>query len=259
MPDGANQVRRSMNPNRRTQSFPPALSFAVVAAIAIFLGQSLRAQQRQLFETRSELEARAKAAKAHQDDREAQLIAYRLEHGDFRDGDRIIVRVLRGSGSFSDTLFVRSGNKITIPQMGDLSLEGVLRSELVPTLTTHMAKFIRDPVVDAMQLSRVGILGSVGRPGFYYAPPDIPLSDVLMAAGGPSPAADLDKVKILRNGDMIVDEENSRRALTGGMSMDMLHLQAGDEITVGQQHSTNWPLIISLGSTALGLVFALRR
>jgi protein involved in polysaccharide export with SLBB domain len=259
MPDGVNQVRRSMIPNIRTRLFSPALSSAVVAAVTICLSHSLTAQQRQLFESRSELEARAKVAKANPGAREASLIAYRLEHGDFQDGDRIIVKVIRGSAGFSDTLLVRSGKKITLPQMGDFSLEGVLRSELVPALTAHMAKFIKDPVVDAMQLTRIGIVGSVGRPGFYYAPADIPLTDVLMAAGGPSQIADLDKVKILRNGDLIVDEENSRRALTAGMSMDMLHMQAGDEISVGQQHQTNWLMMISVASTALGLLLAFAR
>ena len=125
-----------MIPNIRSRLFSPTLSFAVVAAVAVFLSPTLAAQQRQLFETRAELEARAKAAKAHPETHEAQLIAYRLEHGDFHDGDRITIKVLRGAGGFSDTLLVRSGNKVTLPQMGDLSLEGVLRSELVPTLTT---------------------------------------------------------------------------------------------------------------------------
>jgi protein involved in polysaccharide export with SLBB domain len=227
----------------------------VVAAITIFLGQSLVAQERQQFESRAELEAQAKAAQAHPETHEAFLIGWRLEHGDFHDGDRIVIKVLRGSAGFSDTLLVRSGKKVTLPQMGEFSLEGVLRSELVPMLTAQMAKFLRDPAVDAVQLTRIGILGSVGRPGFYYVPADIPLPDILMAAGGPNPIADLDKVKILRDGDKIIDEENSRRALTAGMSMDMLHMQAGDEISVGQRRQTNWPLVVSLTSAAIGLLF----
>lgn len=238
----------------RTHTFTGALYSAALAATAVFTAQSAWAQEPLRFETRVELEARAKSADTTKHSGEAYLARYRLEHGDFRDGDRIVIRVLRGSAGFSDTLVVRTGKKLTLPQMGDVSLEGVLRSELEETLRTHMAKFIRDPLVDANQLVRIGILGHVGRPGFYYAPADIPLTDVLMAAGGPTPIADLGRVTILRDGEVIVDRRNTRNALNGGLSMDWLHMQAGDEISVGKQRQTNWPMIISMTSGLVGLV-----
>jgi polysaccharide export outer membrane protein len=208
------------------------------------------------FETRAELEAQAKKAAATQDKPATFLIRWRLEHGDFQDGDRIIIRVVRGSSGFADTLVLRNGKQLQLPQVGDVSLDGVLRSELVAKLTDHVSKFIRDPAVQATQLVRVGILGNVVRPGFYYVPADFPLSDVLMASGGPTQSAALDRATVRRNGDVIIDENNTRAALTNGMSLDLLHMVAGDEITVGKPREINWSLIIPITSTAIGLLIA---
>src|SRR5687768_12584550 len=157
------------------------------------------------FETRAQLEAQATAADAAGRDSEARLIRYRLERGDFPDGDRILVTV-RGGGGFSDTLTVRSGRQLQLPQLAPLSLEGVLRSELLPRLTAHLSQFLRDPVVTARPLLRVGILGQVVRPGYYYASADLPLSDVLMSAGGPASDADLTKISVRRGTQTIIDQ-----------------------------------------------------
>lgn len=230
---------------------------AVLVTIRPAFAQTPAAAEKPInFETRAELKALEKAAAAKDDNAGLYLIRYRLEHGDFREGDRIILRVVRGSGGFADTLVVRAGKQIQVPQVGALSLEGVLRSELVPTLSAYLSKYIRDPAVEANQLVRVGILGSVGRPGFYYIPPDIPLSDVLMAAGGPTGGADLGRVSVRREGDVIIDEKNARTALTNGMSLDFLHMVAGDEISVGQQRQFPWGLVLPVASTAVGLWLA---
>jgi polysaccharide export outer membrane protein len=213
------------------------------------------------FETREELQALEKVAAANNRTQERFLIQYRLEHGDFRPGDRIILRVVRGSGGFTDTLVVRAGKLLQLPQVGDVSLDGVLRAELVPKLTAYLGKYIRDPAVDASQLVRVGILGSVGRPGFYYVRTDIPLTDVLMGAGGPTPAADLDRVSVSREGDVIIDEKNTRTALSNGMSLDLLHMLAGDEVSVGKQKQFPWGLVLPIATTvvSLAITYLIRR
>jgi protein involved in polysaccharide export with SLBB domain len=212
--------------------------------------------ERHDFESRAALEAQAKEAVSRGDSAEAFLIHYRLQEGDFREGDRVIVKV-QGTGGFSDTLVVRSGMVLALPQMGDLPLEGVLRSEINPLLKAHVEKYLRDPVVQATPLVRLGVLGSVGRPGFYYTAADLPLTDVLMEAGGPTSEADVGKISIRRQGDVIIDPENSRVALAKGMSLDMMHLEAGDQIEVGRQRHFNWQVIIPSATAALGLIITL--
>jgi protein involved in polysaccharide export with SLBB domain len=241
--------------NIRLQLATVAIYSVGLAVPALTAGQSPANQARQHFETRTELEAQAQAAEAKNNKAATYLIRSRLEHGDFHDGDRIFLTV-KGSAGFTDTLTVRSGRVLQLPQMADFPLEGVLRSELVPKLTAHLGKYLRDPQVQAIQLVRIGVLGNVVRPGFYYSPADIPLSDVLMTAGGPSSDADLGKVSVRREGDIIIDEENTHVALREGMSIDLLHIQAGDEISVGKQRNFNWGVAIPMVSGVLGLLLA---
>jgi hypothetical protein len=212
-------------------------------------------RERHNFETRTELESQVKAAEAKGDKSKVWLIHYRLDHGDFHEGDRIAVKV-QGAGGFTDTLIVRSGNRLQLPQMADLSLDGVLRSELSSRLTGYIGKYLRDPIVQATPLVRVGVLGSVARPGFYYAPADLPLTDVLMSAGGPTADADVARVSVRREGQIIIDEQNTRTALAEGMSMDTLNMQAGDEISVGEQRHFNWAVIVPTVTGILGLLVA---
>jgi hypothetical protein len=246
-----------MKSNTRSYGIAVVALWVSLATSRLCLAQSavVADQERHNFETRAELEAQVKTAEAKGDKSEAWLIHYRLDHGDFREGDRIVVKV-QGAGGFSDTLVVRSGKRLQMPQMADLSLDGVLRSELTSRLTAYIGKYLRDPIVQANPLVRVGILGSVARPGYYYAAADLPLGDVLMLAGGPTPDADVAKVSVRREREIIIDEDNTRTALTEGMSMDMLHLQAGDEISVGQQRHFNWGVIVPTVTGILGLLVA---
>ncbi len=207
------------------------------------------------FETRAALQSQMGAAEAKGDRTQAALIGYRLDHGDFHEGDRIVVTV-QGGGGFTDTLTVRAGNRLQPPQMGDLSLDGVLRSELASRLTTYIGTYLRNPVVRATPLVRVGLIGSVAHPGYYYAPADLPLNDVLMLAGGPATNADLGKVSIRRMGQVVLNEPSSRTALSEGKSMDALNMQAGDEISIGEQRRVNWSIIIPTITGVLGLLVA---
>src|SRR2546430_9424531 len=63
-------------------------------------------------------------------------------------------------------------------------LRGVLRSELRERLQDHLARFLRQPVVQVRPLIRLLVEGDVVRPGFYVAAPEQPLADVITLAGG---------------------------------------------------------------------------
>ena len=248
-----------MSLNTHLQAIAFGCLSAILSTVQPSFAQTVTPDLRQRFETRAQLEAQLKAAEKDNNKSAVYMIQSRLDHGDFYPGDRIFVTVKQGAAGFADTLVVRAGKRLDLPQAGDLSLEGVLRSELEPRLTEQLGKYLRSPVVKATPLVRLAILGGVGRPGFYYMPADVPLSDILMGAGGPTPDANLEKVTVRRDGDLVIDEPNTATAIREGMSVDMLHLQAGDEIQVGRQRHTNWGLIIPITSTAVGLIFTILR
>lgn len=240
--------------------------FAVLAASAtVSSAQSVApaGAARREFETRAELQAQAAAAESQHRTGEAWLLRQRLEKGDFQDGDRIIVQIqgnaLAGKSPVEvpETLTVRSGKLLELPRMSDLPLEGVLRSELQQRLTDHLSQYVREPSVRATPLVRIAVLGYVARPGYIYTSADRPLSDVLMQAGGPGPDADMGRVVIRRGGDVIWNSQDTHTALADGLSLDRLHLRAGDEIFIPQQRHVAWWLIGSFAISAFSLLYAL--
>jgi hypothetical protein len=214
----------------------------LAAAMAVCGAPSLAAQAESLVNralaTREDLEGLLAAAgqggAAKLSSRERQVAEHRLQEGDFLVGDRLIVNVA-GEKALSDTFTVRAGQTLVLPDMAPLPLHGVLRSELQKKLQDHVSEYVRNPTVTAEALLRVGILGSVARPGYYNVRADQPLGDLLTVAGGLGTDADLGKARILRDGNEFFPREDVRRALSSGKSLDVLGLQGGDELQVGRR------------------------
>ena len=214
-------------------------------------------------ETRAMLEAEAKKAEAAHRTQEAWLLKSRLQKGDFQDGDRIVVKLLGATmllgSNGNDTVTVRAGKMLPLPQMADLPLEGVLRSELTDKLMSHLAKYLRDSSVRATPLVRLAVLGQVRSPGYYYTSVDVLLSDVVMKAGGPNATADVGKMIIRRGGETIWNAEDTRTALADGLSLERLHLRAGDELYVDDMKgSINWVQMAQYAAPLLGLFYYAR-
>lgn len=195
------------------------------------------------YETRAQLDAEAKAADRQGRTSEAWLLRSRLEKGDFQEGDRVVAALL--ADNKADTMVVRAGKVLQFAGMADLSLAGVLRSELNETLRQHLARYLVNPMVRTTQLFPLTVLGNIGVPGFYYVSPDIVLRDVIMKAGGPK-LADLDRMFIRRAGETIWSPADIRVALADGLSLDRLHLRAGDELVVPEKKGKRFTLQNSL-------------
>jgi protein involved in polysaccharide export with SLBB domain len=167
---------------------------------------------------------------------EAGMLRQRLEEGDLRVGDRVMLVVERHL-ELTDTFSVVAGRKLVLPSLGEVSLEGVLRSELQPHLQQFISRFINSPVVHARSLVRMEIRGAVSRPGFYMLPSDMLLSDALMVAGGPTATAQVDRMRIERGRDVIWPADRLREAVIEGRTIDQLSGRAGDVVVVPERSS----------------------
>jgi hypothetical protein len=244
------------------------LGLATVVLASLSLAPALAAQAagsslailKPQYETRANLDSLAAAARREKRTSVAWLLDSRLQNGDFQEGDRIVV-TLATTGR-SDTVQVRSGKVLQFPGMSDLSLQGVLRSELTDTLRSHFARYLRYPEVRAVPLLPLAVLGAVRAPGYHYTAADAVLRDVVMSAGGPSPEAQLDKALVRRNGSTIWSSSDIRVAMADGLSVDRLHLRAGDEIYIPIQRRWDWTRvmpILSLAVTITTVVIQLQR
>jgi hypothetical protein len=189
--------------------------------------------------TRPELEAAAQEAErsAGNDARKraaAAALRDRLQSGDFSPGDRVYIE-LRGDSAIFDTLTVRSGPTLRLPNIPDVPLKGVLRSELPDYLTKYLSRYIREPNVRVETLIRLSMMGQVGKPGFYDFNSDVLLTDAIMAAGGPTGSAAIERSTIRRGTAVVAQRETVRRAAQTGATLDRLGLRPGDEVTIGEK------------------------
>jgi protein involved in polysaccharide export with SLBB domain len=185
---------------------------------------------------------------------DAGLIQERLERGDFRVGDRVILRV-EGEPDLPQNVPVEPGPVISLPVYGTISLGGVLRSELEPHLTRELGRFINNPVVRAESLVRISIQGNVANPGFYTVPADMLVGEALMEAGGPSPSADLDRLRIERAGEQIWSGDELRDILAEGRTLDQLNLRAGDQLFLPERATSSiWGTVFRAGLGIASLV-----
>jgi protein involved in polysaccharide export with SLBB domain len=165
---------------------------------------------------------------------EAEVVRQRLQSGDFQVGDKVVLYV-EGEPQLSDTLSVAPGRVLQLPEIEDIPLDGILRSELEAHLETELGRYLRDPDVEANSLVRIAVLGQVGRQGFYTMPASLLVEEALMLAGGPGGNANLDDAEIQRGDRVIWSGDALQEAIIEGRTLDQLSLRAGDRIIVPQR------------------------
>jgi len=177
----------------------------------------------------------------------------------FQVGDRILLRV-EGDSALSDTFTVVTGPALRLPDIGEISLADVPRSDVESYLTRELGRYINDAAVEARALIRISLMGEVARPGFYAVPIDLVLPDALMLAGGATSMARIDRISVMRGKSSILDESALQAAVARGATLDELGMRAGDRIMVPR--GTNDPeskwriagLVISSLAAVVGIV-----
>ena len=150
---------------------------------------------------------------------------------DFQPNDQILLEV-EGDTQFTHTFTVAPGPALVLPVIGAIPLAGVHRGDVEAYLTQQLKRYIKDPVVHAKALVRLAVLGEVARPGFYPVPAEGLVSDLLMAAGGPTQNAKVGSMRIEREGRSVWSGDGLQDAIARGATVDGMGLHAGDRIIV---------------------------
>jgi polysaccharide biosynthesis/export protein len=188
--------------------------------------------------------------------RSADSIQARMRDGDFRPGDRLKLTV-EGQAQLSDTFTVSAGPRLVLPVVGAVSLKGVLRSELESHLTWSVDSVYRGVPVRAEPLLTLVVLGGVGKPGFYSMKSDAVLEDVIRAAGGLAPTAQLPDTYILRGRSRLFDADSVQVAMRDRRTVSSLGLRPGDEVFVPVQAERNYAVIAQVASYLVTLPFSI--
>jgi polysaccharide export outer membrane protein len=122
--------------------------------------------------------------------------AYRIQPGDVLE-----ISVWKEESLLREVL-IRPDGGMSFPLAGDVQAAGKSIEELRAVVSERLAKYIPDPVVtvSTQQLNgnKVYVIGKVQRPGEFVANRYMDVVQALSVAGGMTPYAAANKIKILR-------------------------------------------------------------
>ena len=186
-----------------------------------------------LMAARPALESRLEAARlmGEAGAEQAELIQRRLTDGDFRQGDRVLLAV-QAEPALTDTFAVNSSLELLLPDIGAVSLRGVLRSEVESHLHDELARYLRAPIVRARALVGITVVGEVARAGVHWVPSDALVTDVLTAAGGGTRDAKINEMRVERRGHPVLNEQAMQAAMANMATLDAAGVLPGDQLIV---------------------------
>ncbi len=159
------------------------------------------------------------------------------DHYALRPGDVVQISVWKETDLQADVL-IRPDGGISFPLAGSLQAAGHTVAELTAELETRIRKFIPDAVVTVTVKNAAGnriyVLGKVNRPGDFPLIGPIDVMQALTLAGGATPFADLNGIRILRReGEHQTSIRFRYGDISRGRKLDQnILLQNGDTVVV---------------------------
>lgn len=135
-------------------------------------------------------------------------------------------------------VIVQPDGKISFPLVGTLDAAGSTVAEVQDRVAARLAQYIPDPVVTVsikeIRGNRVYVLGQVQNPGQFIMNPMVDVMQALALAGGTTPFAELNDIKILRRTGSIQRLIEFRYSdISRGRNLEQnIILQSGDVIIV---------------------------
>lgn len=169
-----------------------------------------------------------------------------------RPGDAVQIQIWREpdlSGKFQ----VNEEGAVVFPLLGRRQVTRMTPAALQRQLVADYREYLDNPSVEVTVLRRLSILGQVRSPGLYPVDPTVSLSEALAMAGGVTPRADTDDIRLIRG------EATVRSGIDRGRVVGTLPIRSGDRIWVGEKSwlARNWQWV---GGTLTTItVFALFR
>lgn len=154
-------------------------------------------------------------------------------------GDLIEITVWKEAELSRETLVAPDGS-VSVPLAGALQAGGHTVSELENELRKRLEHYIAEPEVSVALRqvigSRVFVIGKVNRPGMYLLDGSLDVMQALSLAGGTTPYADLDNIRILRRETdkevQVVMKFEYNRVARGSRLEQNIALKSGDTVVV---------------------------
>jgi len=152
-------------------------------------------------------------------------------------GDLLSISVWKEE-SLQKEVLVDPNGYITFPLVGDIKASGMSTRELTKLLVDKLNTYIPNPNVTISVLqsksNRIYVIGQVNKPGQFVTSQYMDVLQALTVAGGLTPFADSDSIKIIRrseSGSEIFEFDYDEVVSGEAMEMNII-LKAGDTIVV---------------------------
>ena len=153
-------------------------------------------------------------------------------------GDILEVSVWKEEGLERQVL-VRPDGMFSFPLAGDIQAHGETVEQIRQRVTDKLSRYIPDLVVTVSTQNiggnKVYVIGQVNRPGEIVANPRVDVMQALSVAGGTTPFADLNGIRVLRrtdNNQQVALRFNYGDVSKGKNLEQNIVLQAGDVVVV---------------------------
>jgi polysaccharide biosynthesis/export protein len=153
-------------------------------------------------------------------------------------GDSLTITVWKEQDLQGEYL-VRPDGGLTFPLAGNIEAGGHTVEEIRTVLTSRLSKYIPDPVVTVavktVSGSMIFVVGKVNRPGNFLLIRPIDVMQALSLAGGTTPFADVNGIRVLRReagGEQLVFRFRYDEVRRGRDLAQNILLQSGDTVVV---------------------------
>lgn len=144
-------------------------------------------------------------------------------------GDIVRVSIWREvdlSGDFQ----VDQDGKIVLPLLGELEVDNKAWNTVKDQLLEGYRRDLRNPSIELTPFRSVYVLGEVSLPGRYNVhPTNDNLAGAVSLAGGATPNGDIRKMRIVRDGMIILD------GIAGEQALAELGIRSGDQLFIGRR------------------------
>lgn len=161
-------------------------------------------------------------------------------------GDIIRLRIWREE-NMSGEFTVDAEGSVVFPRLGPRTVTGMSPTALKEELVREYSRLLRTPSVEVTFLRRIAVGGAVQRPAVYHIDPTMTVRDVVLEAGGPTPAGRTDVIELIRDGQLM--QANLRQDLPVVESP----IRSGDQLYIPERNwfSRNISAAVGIGGALL--------
>jgi len=187
---------------------------------------------------------------------------YKIEPGD------VLEIIVFGEEELSREVIVMRNGNISFPLIGEFKISGYTLKEAEEVIKEKLKSYFTHPVVSIIVKSptspSVSVFGEVLRPGAIPYQRGLKLTDYIALAGGPTPDANLKKVKVVKFAleKPVSLTLNVDKIIKKGIIEENIELKSGDLIYVPKKFKINWGIFLntlSLAVSVLNLYITLER